>query len=162
MKTGRHITREISTINRIEETDIKDYYGKLPSGIVPLVLNIILFVSILLIGIFVPNEKIKWTDAFVIASYVTFSLNILWLVGRQEFFQDARYNAFSMWKKSFGWKIKEKVYFSSIDVKNNIHNSEDYKVFLLERKTNTTNLFWVSLIIHFVLIIVSTILVFVF
>ena len=39
MKTGRHITREISTINRIEETDIKDYYGKLPSGIVPLVLN---------------------------------------------------------------------------------------------------------------------------
>lgn len=162
MKTGRHITREISTINRIEESDIKDYYGKLPSGIVPLVLNIILFVSILLIGIFVPNEKIKWTDAFVIASYVTFSLNILWLVGRQEFFQDAIYNAFSMWKKSFGWKIKEKVYFSSIDVKNNIHNSEDYKVFLLERKTHTTNLFWVSSIIHFVLIIVSTILVFVF
>ena len=162
MKTGRHIATALSTSNRIGGRDTKDYYAKLPPGIVPLVLNIILFVSILLIGIFVPNEKIKCTDAFVIASYVTFSLNILWLVGRQEFFQDARYNAFSMWKKSFGWKIKEKVYFSSIDVKNNIHNSEDYKVFLLERKTHTTNLFWVSSIIHFVLIIVSTILVFVF
>ena len=124
MKTGRHITREISSINRIEEGDIKDYYGKLASGIVPLVLIIILFVPILLIGTVVPNEKIKWTDACVIATYVTISINILWLVGRQEFIQDARYNAFSMWKKSFGWKIKEKVYFSSIDVKNNIHKNK--------------------------------------
>ena len=101
-------------------------------------------------------------DEFVIASYVSYSLNILWLAGRQEFFQDARYNAFSMCKKSSGWKIKEQGYFPSTDVKNNNHTSEDYKVFLLEWKTYTTNLFWVSLIIHFVLIIVSTILVFVF
>ena len=108
MKTGRHITREFSTINRIEESDIKEYYGKVPSGIVPLVLNIILCILILHICIFVPNEKIKWPDAFVIASYVTFSLNILWLVGRQEFFQDARYNAFSMWKNLLVEKSRKK------------------------------------------------------
>ena len=77
MKTGRHISREMSTMNRIEETDIKDYYGKLPSGIVPSVLNIMLFVLILLIGIFVPDEKIEWTDAFVIACYVRCSFDIL-------------------------------------------------------------------------------------
>ncbi|MGL5591313.1 MAG: hypothetical protein ACRDCF_01075 [Mycoplasmoidaceae bacterium] len=161
MKTGRHISRETSTFNGVNENDKKDYYGKLPSGIVPLVLNLILFTTLLLVGIYVPNEKIKWTDAFVIASYVTFGLDILWLVGRQDFFQDGRFHIFSMWKKSFGWKIKEKVNFSSIDAKNNIQNSDEYKVFLSKRKVRTTNLFYVSLSIHLILVIISTILIFV-
>lgn len=161
MKTGRHITRDASTFNGSKENEIKDYYGKLPSGIVPLILNLILFIVLLLIGIYVPNEKINWPDAFVIASYVTFGLDILWMVGRQDFFQDARFHIFSMWKKSFGWKIKEKVHHSSIDFKNNIQTSDEYKKFLLKRKDKTTNLFWVSLIIHLILVIISTILIFV-
>ena len=96
MKTGRHITREISTINRIEESDIKDYYGKLPTGIGPLVLSIIGFVLMVLIGMFVPNGKIKWTDVFVIASYITFSLGTQCLVGRLAFFQVAGSNLVSV------------------------------------------------------------------
>ncbi|MGL4616909.1 MAG: hypothetical protein ACRCUM_01600 [Mycoplasmoidaceae bacterium] len=161
MKTGRHIARETSTLNGTKENDKKDYYGKLPSGIVPLIFNLILFIFLLLIGIYVPNEKIKWTDAFVIASYVTFGLDILWLIGRQDFFQDGRFYIFSMWKKSFGWKLKEKVYFSSIDAKNNIQNSDEYKIFLTKRKDKTRNLFLISLIIHLILLIISTIIIFI-
>ncbi|MGL4357779.1 MAG: hypothetical protein ACRCSY_03635 [Cetobacterium sp.] len=59
MKTGSHITRDTSTFNGNKENDKRDYYGKLPSGIVPLVLNLLLFTTLLLVGIYVPNEKIK-------------------------------------------------------------------------------------------------------
>ncbi|MGL5246339.1 MAG: hypothetical protein ACRC8C_02095 [Mycoplasmoidaceae bacterium] len=161
MKTGRHIARDTSTLNGSKENNQKDHYLKLPSGIVPLILNLIFFTILLLLGIYIPNEKIGWTDSFVIASYVTFGLDILWLVGRQDFFQDGRFYIFSIWKKSFGWKVKEKVHSSSTYAKNNIENSYEYKVFLSKRKNNTTKLFWVSLIIHLILVIISTILIFI-
>ena len=43
-KTERNKTREIFNNNRNGKKDIKNYYGKLPSDIVPLGLKIILFV----------------------------------------------------------------------------------------------------------------------
>ncbi len=159
IKTGSHISRKKTTFKKSNDELSSDYYGEIATGIIPLILNIAFFLTILLCGIYIPNERIKWNDAFVIASYSTFCLILIWSIFRRDVFRESRFHFFSMWKKSFGYGIKNKVSKKTYDFKEKINDKEDYEKFLEKRKDKTKIFFWVSFSIHSLLVLVSSILV---
>ncbi|MGL4647486.1 MAG: hypothetical protein ACRCVI_02060 [Mycoplasmoidaceae bacterium] len=158
IKTGSHISRDRSTFSSDGISNEKDYYGYLPQGLIPFCFNIAFFIAILLCGLLIPNEKLRWNDAFVIASYSSFCMNVIWFIFRQDTFSNGKYQIFSMWKKSFAYKFRERFYKEKVDYKKNILDADDYDDFLKKRRLKTKLFFWISFYLHVTLVVVSTIL----
>lgn len=145
--------------------------GKYPNGIFPFVLLLIIFLVIFLIAFFVPNKIIdpqnnqliklvyrEWYDCLWIASGVSLLLNLVWLILRQNFNVNSRYNM-----KKYAHKFRfDSLRFTQPRTDedyslNRVENVDEYREYLQERTLRTKMMFYISLGIHSGLFLIATI-----
>lgn len=141
----------------VENKDVKKTIKDLKyhSGIVPFVFYIIVFIIISLITIFAIKKA--WYDGLMIASIVSFSLNVIWLISRQKMGMKLKFEI-----KKISKKIKfDYVLFNNPNDKkyaeNNIETFEDYEDYFDKKIKYTKLYFWLSFILHFTLVLIFVI-----
>lgn len=125
--------------------DISTY--KYPCGIVPLILIILVEIIVALIAFLI--SKLNWYDALLIPFIIGFCLNIFWLIMRQNFALQTRYNL-SKIKDIFTFKKYRKTrnLIKWDAAYNHINNTDDYIKFSKKRTKNSKIIFWSSFIFH--------------
>lgn len=131
--------------------DVKDNNLKYHSGIIPLIFYLIIFIAVSLLTIFALKKA--WYDGLMIASVISFSLNIFWLISRQKIGMKLKFEI-----KKISKKIKfDYILFNNPNdkkyVENNIDTFEDYEEYFDNKVKYTKLYFWISFILHLGLLI---------
>lgn len=124
---------------------------KYHSGLVPFVFYIIIFIMVSLVSIFALKKA--WYDGLMIASVVSFSFNVLWLISRQKMGMKLKFEI-----KKVSKKIKfDYILFNNPNDKkyaeNNIDTFEDYESYFDKKISYTKIYFWLSFVLHLLLVI---------
>ncbi|MEF9985147.1 MAG: hypothetical protein RSA87_01370 [Malacoplasma sp.] len=159
--TGLKLGISRYTLSTSIKTDSKNKdinYGKYPNGLFPFIFLLVVWAVISVIAIFVSQRN--WKDALSISSSITFILNIVWWILRQNFNSRTRYSLRVYGEKLRINRLKITEPFNNPEYAiNKIDDHESYKEYLNERVKRTSLFFWISLAVHFVLFIIFLIIV---
>lgn len=135
---------------------ITDY--RYPKGYLPVISILIVEIVILLVGFLVSSktqyegengpvtvELLRWYEVVLIAFVVGFCLQLVWLILRQRFGLQSKYNL-SKWKDQLTLKTyRDKKNLVNYDLAaNNIKSYEEYVAFCEKRHLTSRLIFWIS------------------
>lgn len=159
LRQGGNYYSKSSTSNDQPKQNNKDVIiYKYPKGYLPFFLIVLVEITLLLIAFFV--SKIQWYDAILIASVIAFCLVCIWLIARQNFATNTKYNIIKhknkLFFQLFRSRQKSDNYYKFAS--NNINSLDEYIEFQKIRKQKSKLLFWISFGIQGTFMVTSIIL----
>ncbi len=137
IKTGYHIRRNNPDV-KVDKNDKKEKSFNYPSGLIPFIVNCILFLTILFVAIFVSNKQVHIFSG-IIASMFSLAFNVFWWMGRKEFMSGIRYSLHNVAKKLRMIQLREK-----IDVKDIMPTKDFSESLVLYKSNNSESLLMIS------------------